>query len=771
MRKRSFIKLANKIKNTVLSLLVISFLFSSCQPTKHLKKDEFLLSKVKLKYKEQSLLKEELYSLSKQKPNRKLLGVFRLYLGVYNMYYHKEESKIRNNIGEAPVIFDSTLVQPSVELMSNYLNTRGYYENEVSASFDTIGKKKVKLNYLINAGKRYKINKVSAKIEDSEINRIYNETIQKTNIKSNEPFDIEILSKERKRIEKALKNRGYYKFTKEYVQFKADTSVAKREANLSTEILNDRRTGPSDSIYEVPHQTYNIKEVIVRIDYRNLRNSDQNIDTITVENLSFIFSGEPKVRPEVLAGLIYVRPNDLYRQDLQELTYRNLSGLRIFSLVSITYDQNFQNDNGLVAYIDLSLNKQKSYAIQSEGTNNGGNLGINANLNFSNKNTFRGAELLNIRIAGGLESQQILTDEGDQQAITGFFPFNTFEFGPEINLEVPRFLLPFKTTSLSQKGNPRTTFSTSFNIQQRPDYERNVSKTYISYAWNETPTKTHIIQPIDFSYIKLNPSAEFKALLEDIRNPFLRNTYTDNLILAARYSFILNTQSNSKLKNHFFFRGNVETAGNLLSTLEGPLNLPKNQEGFREISGIRYAQYLRTDIDFRFYQNFNENQMVYRITSGLGRPYGNSISLPFEKSFYAGGANGIRAWQARQLGPGNLPDSASLIVDQIGNMHLETNLEYRFGITNVIEGATFVDAGNIWNIDQKDTREDTDFRINSLWRGVAIGSGIGLRFNFTFFIFRLDWAVPVKDPGEIHPEEFKVQWKNSNLNFGIGYPF
>lgn len=772
MPKNNDLMIPPAFKNTGIIVVLMMIVFSSCSPTKHLSKEEMLLNKVKIKYKEQPILKEELYSLSSQKPNRRFLGIFRMYLGIYNLYYHKENSKIKDNIGEPPIIFDKDRLEPSNHQMKIYLNSRGFYDAKVNATLDTLGKQKVNVTYHVQKGNRYWIRDTSSQIDDPKIRSIYNETKDKTNIKPSNYFDSDILNKERKRIEKALKNRGYYKFNKEYVQFKADSSEKNKNVGLTTVILNNTKVISEDSAQVKAHETYTIKEVHIRISYREINDKNVQLDTLIMDGIKFIYSGKfPQVRPEVIKGLTFVRPGDLYRQDLQELTYRNLSGLRIFSYVSITYDQDFQIDNALIAYIDLSLNKQKSYTLESEGTNNGGNLGLNANLSFNNKNTFRGGEHLSISLSGGIESQQIFIDNEASENITTFLPFNTLEFGPEVNLEVPRFLLPFKTTSLSQKGNPRTTFNTSFNIQQRPDYNRNVSKVFISYAWNETSTKTHIIQPIDFSFIKLDPSSEFRTLLENIRNPFLRNSYTDNLILAAKYSFILNTQNSQKLKNDFFFRGNFETAGNLISTLSSGVGLTEDRGDFETIADIRYAQYLRSDIDFRFYQKFKENKMIYRLTSGIGVPFGNSVALPFEKSFYAGGANGIRAWQARRLGPGNLADSASLLVDQIGNMHLETNLEWRFSITNTLEGATFVDAGNIWNIKQEDTRDETEFKLSQLWRGTAVGAGIGLRINFTFFIFRLDTAFPIKDPGSADPLMIKPQWRNGNVNFGIGYPF
>jgi outer membrane protein assembly factor BamA len=732
---------------------------------------ERLLTSVKVKSEEKLKEKDELKTIPKQQPNRKLLGIFKIYLGIYNLYYHKENSKIKDKIGEPPVIYDSTYNVTSADLMSRYLNNKGYYDNTVRSEAK-LKKKRANVTYIIDKGKRYKIQQIAYELPDPDIKAMFLADSSKSLIKIGSPLDLELLKKERIRIERLLKNNGYYKFSREYVIFKADTFFNSKSVNLRLSIKNPvEKVAYSDSLIEKRHQRYTISKVYVRMDYTNLQVRPEKVDTLHYDSLLFV-NLPVWMKEKAIGRIIELEAGKLYRLDRQEQTYRNLSALRIFSYVSIQYESDYSiGGNNLVAYIDLNRTKRKSLTIETEGTNNGGNLGLNGSVNFQNNNTFGGAELLNISLSGGLEAQQILTENNDDQVIDGFLPFNTVEFGPEVSLEVPRFLLPLNADRFSVKGNPRTTFNASYNFQERPDYRRNVTKTYIAYSWNETATKTHIVQPFDLSYIKLYPSEEFRKVLESIENPFLVNSYTDNLIMALKYSFILNTKTSNRLKNYLFFRGNLESAGNTLSLLSDGWNDQENSDGSKEVAGIRYAQYVKTDVDFRFYQNFNYNQLVYRFAAGLGIPYGNSVAMPFEKSFYAGGANGIRAWRARELGPGNLPDSIQRAADQIGNMSLEGNLELRFPITSLLEGAAFLDAGNIWNLNQKDSRESTDFELSSLWRGTAIGVGSGIRFNFNFFILRLDLATRLKDPALEDPNELKIQWKKTNLNLGIGYPF
>ena len=752
--------------------IVLSCFIYSCSPARHLEEDQRLLTKVKVKTEGDNKYNDAILSISKQQANRKLLGLFKIYLGIYNLYYHKENSKIKEKLGEAPVVYDSTINPVSVDLMTRFLNNKGYYENEIKVTSKR-SKKRAKLTFNVSKGPRYDISKLAYDISDQRIEQLFLSDSSNAKLKVGNPFNLESLKEERERIERLMKNNGYFKFSREYIVFEVDTFMNLNTAEITLLIKNPKESYTfTDSLVEGRHQIYSISKLYVRMDYSARTASNISGDTTQVDSVYFIDLESDKFNKKALSRITYIRPGDIYQLKVQEQTYRNLAALRVFSYVSIQYEPDYaSNGNDLIAYIDLDPRKQRSFTVETEGTNNGGNLGVNGTVTYQNNNTFKGAEILNISFSGGLEVQQILTDDNSSQLSSGFLDFNTIEFGPEISLEVPRFLLPFGAKKFSPRGNPKTTFNASYNFQQRPDYARYLTKTYIAYSWNESPTKTHIIQPFDLSYIKLNPSETFKQVLEEIQNPFLRNSYTDNLILALKYSFILNTKSSNRLRNYLFFRGNIESSGNLLALASDGWNTSTNEDGSHNIAGIRYAQYVRTDIDFRYYQNFNYNQLVYRFFGGVGIPYGNSIAMPFEKSFYAGGANGIRAWRARQLGPGTLPDSILQSVDQIGNMQLEANVEFRFPVTNIIEGAAFIDAGNIWNLNQEDSREETKFELNSLWESTAIGIGIGVRLNFSFFIIRLDFAAPLKDPAALDPYKFNLQVNQTNLNLGIGYPF
>jgi outer membrane translocation and assembly module TamA len=749
-------------------VLAASIALSACDSTRHLADDEFLVTKVNLKVANEDLDKESLYNVVKQKPNRKLLGIFPLYLSVYNLFEKKPESKIRNTVGEAPVVYDSSLTKRSVEQLTLYLNNRGFYDAKVSYKEHFQRNQKIRVNYTIDEKKAYLINEVNYAVTDKNI---YDRIIADSNqsyLNKGINFDIDVLQNERNRLTRLLKNQGYYYFVKEYIYYEADTTD--RQVDLTIGIKNVERTNYNEEVFFEPHQRYQINEVFVRLNYDNQLTYQLASDTIKIDDLHFIDEGEFNYKPKAIARAIFLKKGDLFQIKNQELTYQNLSALRAFNFISIQFEKDFTNPNTINCFIRLSPRKPKSFTVEGEGTNSGGNLGVSGNLAFQNNNTFKGAETFSIRLKGGLEAQQVI-NSADNNNISSNLPFNTLEFGPEANLDVPRFLLPLSADRFSTRISPKTTINASFNFQKRPDYTRRISKIFLAYSWNETPQKTHIIQPIDISVIHLDPTPEFEEALAAVNNPFIQNSYRDHFIASSRYSFIYNGQEGSKQRNYFYFRGNAEFSGNLLNAISSLSNSSQNNDGAYELFNIRYAQYLKTDVDFRWYRNYKFSSMVYRFSGGIGLPYGNINAMPFEKSFFAGGANGIRAWGARQLGPGSLPNDQENLVDQIGNIGLEGNVEYRFDITKIIEGAAFIDAGNIWEYNQGDDRPSTQFKVNKLWDDLAIGVGAGIRLDFTFFILRFDAATPLKDPGSPKEAQYDVRIDETNFNIGIGYPF
>jgi outer membrane protein assembly factor BamA len=757
-----------------ITALVIAAVFFGCSPAKYVPEGQYLLSRVSIKTDNRKVDNDELYALVKQKPNRRILGILRFHLWIHNRARRGKEGKFWNTIGEAPVVFDSTLTKSTEHQISLSLKNGGYYDNNVTTHLKQ-RKKKIKVTYQVESGLPYRIRKLGYMVSDPFLDRYLESDSSNTILKVSAIFDMATLEKERARVTNLLKNYGYYYFSRNHVFFEADTTLGTRQVDLFMGIHNAQNEASDipDSLREEAHKKYRIRDIYVNIDYTTPGTSPQEMDTVVYNGIYFVQAGKFKFKPKALERAIFVNRGEYYLLKDQDLTYRRLQALRNFKYVNITFESaEDEEGNRLDCYIRLVPVTSKSVSLEMNLTHSGGNNGVEGNIGYQNLNTFRGAEVLNVNLNGGLEVQQLSIQDNDKQVINQF-PFNTIELGPEISLHFPRFLLPFKSEKFSKNNQPKTTLSTGFNFQQRPDYNRTLTSFSLSYSWYESRTKQHVIQPMDISFIRLNKSDDFERNLQSTRNSLLINSYTDHFIMATKYSFILNTQSLSKTKNFMFFRGNLEVAGNLLNAYNNAANNTADSNGSYHAFGVRYAQYVRTDLEYKYYILKARSSLVFRALSGIGRPYGNLDVLPFEKSFFAGGSNDIRAWKARDLGPGSIPKDSTEQdrIDQIGDFKMEANLEYRFDISKIFEGAVFTDIGNIWLVEQDDKRPNAELYLPRLWRDLAIGVGVGLRLDFTFFLIRFDLATRAKDPESTRPEEVKVNLKKPVLNFGIGYPF
>lgn len=492
----------------------------------------------------------------------------------------------------------------------------------------------------------------------------------------------------------------------------------------------------------------------------------------------FLNDGSLKTKPKIITQSILLNSGDLFNLDDVKKTYRRLTDLRIYKYSNIQFslvsDSVNSARNLLNCQINLARSKTQSYTLEAEGTNSGGDLGIGGNLVYANKNIFRGAELFQIRLKGALEVQR--QNNSNMASDDKFLFFNTIETGAEISLSIPKFLIPIRLESFPKDFKPKTTISTGINYQQRPKYRRYVTNLSFGYNWSQKDKIQHIFFPAEVNSVKVFPTAEFKELLEQEPNIRLKNQYTNHLISALKYSFIYNDQELNKLQDFIYFRGNFETSGFMLKGINMLFGISENDDGYNTLFNIRYAQYVRADFDFRYYSVFtSENKIVWRAMFGIGIPYGNSADIPFEKGFYAGGANGMRGWRIRSLGPGaSTIDETTNFIDRIGDMQFEANFEYRFPIYNFLKGAIYVDAGNIWLLKENDFFPEGNFKLKNFFSEIAMDAGFGFRFDFNFFIFRIDTAIRLRDPSLVRAERWvplKTGFNKLAVNFGIGYPF
>ncbi len=788
-----------KILYLLFSVIITAFIFSSCSPTKNLKEDQYLLTRTKLNIegKKKNIEKDEIKRLIGQQPNKKFLGLFRLKMWLYYKAIKGKDNKfnrwLKEKAGEPPAIYDPKETTNSANLIKSYLNNIGYFNSEVDfKTFKDKKKKTIKLTYDIELANPYLIKNISYKIPDPQLKFYMLKNSEYSLIHNGDIYNAYKLEDERERITKLLKNRGYYYFNKEYIYFEADTTVAPLQLDITTIINNIKKPLPDQPgkfIYE-NHKKYFIRNIFINTNYNPMVKTPDSLNIINVtvpkykdpneyNHYFLIYHGKPKIRPHAITQSVFINTGEPFVLNDVQQTYRRLTDIQYFNYADIQFNDVIKTTgdtllhNMLDCRIKLSRARLQSFTIEVEGTNTGGDLGIGGNLTYRNKNIFRGGEILSVRFKGAMEVQRLskAEDEGDDR---GFLFFNTAETGVEAGLYFPRFLVPVSQTFFPKYFKPKTTLNTSISYQRRPKYKRYLANISFGYDWSESKFTHHILTPLDFNSVKVYPTPEFDSILNNLTDERLKNQYTDHLIPGLKYSLIFNNQNINKLQNFIYFRGNLEIAGNLLNAIGQFVKAPRNENGKYTLFNIQYAQFVKTDLDFRYYWIFTEDTRVaFRGLFGIGIPYGNSDDMPFEKGFYGGGSNGMRGWRFRMLGPGSYNGTGTNF-DRMGDIKIELNAEYRFPIYKFFKSAFFVDAGNIWLLKEDKTFPGGKFEFSDFAGEIAVDAGLGFRFDFGFFVFRIDGAIPIRNPALRTHNRWtfnKITLGNIMWNFGIGYPF
>jgi outer membrane translocation and assembly module TamA len=770
---------------------LILLLYPSCRPAKTLVEGEYLLNKVFIHNQIKDIDEEELSPYLKQKPNTRMLGLARNRLYFYNIAYGIKRPKIKKifmNSAEPPVIFDSLLTERSRKQLELFVHSKGYFNSTVSDSIVRSGDKKLNIHYYITSSKPYTIRNFNYSIEDPQVEQIVKrDTRTLSLIKPAEPYDMNILQRERERITKDLRNRGFYAFVKEYIYFqidsniKTDSSTSKHQLDILLGIKN-----PKTDSGEYRHERYYIDNIYIQTDYSFRDNVIR--DTLKYEDYYFLNRTKLKYKPKAISQQIFYKKDDLFKIDKHTLTYNRLNNLNIFRSVSIRFDETNEDSSGnkqLDCFIELSPSPTNSYSVEIEGTHNTTNAnGVAGSFVYKNKNLFRGAEIFEFKIKGAMQIQATSGEETDNTEILSVF--NTLEYGPEISISFPKLLLPWNAGRISKSFNPKTSLTASYTYQKRVDYGRQMANLSLSYNWKQSEFTNHIVNFPSINYIKVDPAS---AILQDPdfqNNIILKSQFSDQFITNAKYTFIFNNQRLNKPGDFLYFRAGIEGAGNVLWAISKLSNSIPDELGQYQMLGINFAQYILPDIDLRYYKVFSQyNSLVYRIAMGVGLPYLNSFVLPFVKSFSAGGPNDIRAFKAYSIGPGAYHDADQNTL--VGDIKLETNIEGRFDIYKYLEGALFIDAGNVWLMKEDGVKTFKFTGEDNFLNHIAVGAGVGLRLDFSFFILRLDAALPIRTPyladGEKwiwhafqNPPEDGNVWKTEvlnkiNVNIGIGYPF
>lgn len=770
------------LKYIIVTSIIISIsMLYGCRSTKYVSDGEQLLNKVQIKTSSsKDISKSELKSYLRQDENHKILWTFRFYLGIYNLSGRNDDRKINQwlkRMGEEPVIFDSTLVDRSVEQMTLYLNNQGYFLAEVEDTVKIRNPKKVKVVYKIKPGPRYTLNNVSYQIEDSVVKPFVLADTTRTALRRNRGFVLEAHNRERERITRRLQNQGFYNFSKEYIYFIADSTIGNHQINDTLVLMR-----PSDNVLGKDingnHARYKINDVYFQVgeDFNFESDVDEGstkYDTLFYEGNHILYKGKPQFKPGVLTNSSYINSGDFYQVDMVDRTQNLLRGMRFFKYINVQFDEledkkDRDGNHLLDCYINVVPSSFQSVAFAIEGTNSSGNLGAAGNINYQHKNLFKGAELFTFNTRLSRQNQFINRGSIPER-------FNTLEIGGETSIVFPSFIIPFKIEKFRQKYNPKTTLGLSYNYQKRPDYTRTIASARMGYTWKSGAYSSHSLFPLDFNLVNIPyVNDRFKEIID---KTFLKHTYEDHLILNLNYTYLYNEQQTGRRYRPFwYFRYTAESGGNIISILN-PLWEKRVGDQHGSLFGIRYAQYIKTDFDLRHHKPLSRNTSVtYRMFAGVGIPYGNLDVLPFEKRYFSGGANSVRAWPVRALGPGSYKEIDAYFYNQTADIKLEMNAEYRFKLFWILEGAFFLDAGNIWNINSNASMDGGLFELNEFYKQLAVGTGVGLRLDFNYFIFRIDTGLKLHDPTLEEGERWiplnrKFVWDDVAFNFAIGYPF
>ncbi len=762
------------------------FLLSGCANTRFLQEGEVLFKSNKILYtdekpeKKSKALAAELKEISQLQPNKKFLGIAQTRLWFYNVAGRHKQNKFRfwmkEKVGEPPVLYDSTYAAKSAALMQNYLTNNGYFYARVNYQ-TAIKKKKATVVYLVDLGEMFTVKNITFPPPVDSVTKLVDAKKDETLLVSGEPFKVSVMKDERERIAKDLQDEGYYYFNREYVTFGLDSNNRTKMVNVKVKI-----NPPSDS---TQHEVYYINNVFIHTDYTIEQfKSEVPLDTLVVGEYHFVYQNL-KYRPNILMGAIHFEHGRKYSRVDYNQTLNHLADLGVFRFINIKFVpsevSNVGGKNYLDCIITLTPSKKQEWGVEASANNNTTYLlGIAGTFTYRNKNIFRGAELLEINVTTGFETN---FDRGKEF-------FNTVDIRANANLYFNKFMVPFKLIKLDKQTRPKTILSLRNSFLRRINYYT-VTTTNLSfgYDWRQNDQMRHRFDPISISLVRvLNQSDEFREILE--RSQTLRTSFSEQLIIGMDYTFTWASKFDKYKITRWFFIGNGEVAGNFMHGIYALANINKDTPKPYKLFNIPYAQYFQADGDIRNYLNIRRKaQLVSRMFGGIGVPFGNSTALPYIKQYFSGGSTGIRGWRVRALGPGSFVLEGSdveianpnIFFDQTGDVKIEANLELRFDIYRFVKGAVFLDAGNIWTLKGDTLRPGADFEFNRFYKEFALGTGVGFRFDFSYFVLRFDMGLPLHDPGSPLQNNWVIrtfnpldrEWRKNNLTFNlaIGYPF
>lgn len=801
---------------------MVLLLLVSCNSTKNLKEGEYLLKRnsihvedvegvaesERIHKSEKSRLSSELLQMAAQTPNKRFLYIFQPRLFFYNVTIRPKKEKrrvakgkdphsklnvwVREKLGEAPVVFDSTLLASSDERMTNFLINQGYFNASVHSEY-VIERKKAEVIFNAVPAKRVSFNDCFFEIEDPDIERVVKSNMAASYIKKGDPYTTDALKMEQERIALVLNNNGFFSFTKNNIIFEVDTSGEGTAKNVYLQIKNDAD--------DLARKQYKVGEVTFNINYANTTLKRTQFESDTLRRL-YLYYSRKDIRPDIIAQSIFYNPDSVFKKDDYQKTISRLTELGIFRFVNIKYKPLLvsQTEGYVDTEIVAELRKRQSGKVELEtNTDARDRIGTFVNLSYTNRNIFRRADRLQFNISNGVEFRfSNLEREGtrDTRISSVNLMLNTRLYFPKIFPETKRAAVrrnyqPFQY--------PRNTFvNLGYNLQRRIGYYSYSVNTFnIGYGYDVRGKRVrHEIQPFTMSFIKPREASFNSNFNEFLKtNPIFAQSYRQQFIMGQEYVFSFSSQDINfgRIKSFMYYRGVVNTAGNLVYGFQSLLK-DKPEGGFT-LSKIPYASFTKLDNDFRYYFTFrNKTTLVSRLFAGVGIPYGNSTIMPFIKQYAAGGPQSMRGWNYRELGPGSSDTSVKSLDLNTGDIQLEFNLEYRFSLSKLFKMALFTDIGNVWLMKADSTKPNAEFNFKRLGQDLAWSAGFGFRLDFGLFVIRLDHSYKLYNPGiekghrwisqypgysDLYPDgagSWNDRWKAwrsrySNFVIGIGYPF
>jgi outer membrane protein assembly factor BamA len=719
---------------------------SSCSASRDLPEGQVMLNKVSVvtdgKY--QDINTSQLKNYVRQKGNSRWFSAVKIPLGVYAMAGSDSSKWINRTLksmGEAPVVYDTLQARLSCENLQMALKNKGYLDAQVELFTDTKDKK-LDAIYVLHPGQPYYIRHLSYDIQDPVIAKLLGKNVRQ--LKEGSKLDVEQLNQARSQLTSLLQNQGYYRFHKEFISFQIDTLRDQRLADV-TLLLRPYRT---NNVADTLHTPFHIRSITYA-------------------------SGDPQdsvihLRQHVLRENTFFDEGDPYSAEDLQNTYNHFGRLGAVRYTNISFQQD--PDSALLdALIQIQTNKPSTLSFQPEGTNTAGDFGAAASLTYQNRNLFRGSETFSVQLRGAYEAIKGLEGYSNQDFI---------EYSVESRLSFPRFIMPFLSRDVRRRTIATSEVSLLYDTQNRPEFHRRVLSAGWRYKWRpQNHHDQYQLDLVDLNYVFM------PWISETFRREYLDNTSNYNAILRYNYEdlFIMKIGFGYSYNNgRIAIKTNLETAGNLLNASSRLFDAEHDDKGHYRLFNIAYAQYVKADIDFtrQLISNYRD-QLVFHIGLGIAYPYGNSTVLPFEKRYFSGGANSVRGWSVRSLGPGRYKDKDGNInfITQTGDMKLDLNLEYRTHLFWKFGGALFVDAGNIWTLREYDEQPGGQFKFSRLLKDMAVSYGLGLRLNFDYFIIRFDLGMKAVNPAYETEDEAHFPIAHPRLgrdlafHFAVGLPF